>query len=429
VGDRLAAVNGRPLAFGARGDPFDAALALIAAAGRPLNITFLRGLSAGNAASAVAAAAAAASAVATAGEFKEPTEDAPLDAFDDEKVEADATSGTAFHPEGGGDPLGLLPVVEEEASTATWLSSAAGEGSAFEGSLGLLESSQSELVDLSESRLSFSGGAGPGSVSFGGSFSFGGSGTLGGVEPSLSAVHAGDEPASVGQNQSDTDSAVDRSRDDRNSVSSPLPDRAERRVNEANETSGSGTAPGSGRVNEATRGAAGSSSVPAGDEPAFSLADHAVLKAAPASEATSGPMAAAAGADAAAAATAAGVAAAAAVAAAAEPVAAAQQPVRGLFGGTAGVLQRAKDQAAARRRRRGVDLAGLDLRVLEQLLEGLKAGWGPRFAPAFAAVGLEDVDDLADVTPDEMVRPRRASGVWGARNSEAVQSSFVQRRI
>jgi hypothetical protein len=139
-------------------------------------------------------------------------------------------------------------------------------------------------------------------------------------------------------------------------------------------------------------------------------------------------MAAAAGADAAAAATAAGVAAAAAVAAAAEPVAAAQQPVRGLFGGTAGVLQRAKDQAAARRRRRGVDLAGLDLRALEQLLEGLKAGWGTRFAPAFAAVGLEDVDDLADVTPDEMVRPRRASGVWGARNSEAVQSSFVQRR-
>jgi hypothetical protein len=44
------------------------------------------------------------------------------------------------------------------------------------------------------------------------------------------------------------------------------------------------------------------------------------------------------------------------------------------------------------------------LSTLEAMLDDLKTGWGARFAPAFAAVGLEDVDDLADITPDEMVR-------------------------
>jgi len=394
VGDSVLAVNGEALDYSAHVDLFDAALDLIAAAGRPLLLTFVRGFSTTN----EAISASAANNVESVGSTKA----LPVEASLDQDKNAESKSGAVFNPEGGDELRGLQPLVEEdEASTATWMS--AGDGSIV-ASGELMESSQTDLVEISDSRVSY-GNAGLDSASFGGSLTVGGSMTLGGADPSLSVVHAGDEPASICDNF-DSDHG--------NAIGSPVGENASALVlPESNEAS-SGT--GSLEKVEGIRNtpsAANSSVELTVTEAAQSLgeptasevvsnsvarnteerADHIFFESVDAgTEEATGE----------------------------ESVNSSdqqqqqrvqpekdieQEPKREtLFGGTSEVLRLAKEKAAARLERRGLDLAALDLSTLEAMLDDLKAGWGARFAPAFAAVGLEDVDDLADMTPDEMVK-------------------------
>jgi len=368
VGDSVLAVNGQALDFNVYGDLFDAALDLISAAGRPLNLTFARGISTTNNASSM-------------------------------------TAVNVADPEGGDESRGLLPLVEEdEASTATWMS--AGDGSIV-GSGNLVESSQTDLVEISDSRVSH-GNAGLDSASVGGSITVGGSMTLGGADPSLSMVHAGDEPASICDNFDSDHGDV---------IGSPIGDSTSAPVlPEANDVSSGTVSLEKVEAIENTSGAVKSSleltvagTAPLLDGPTTSVAlndsearnieeraDHIFESVDADTEEAVGEE----------------------VSNSSEqllqqqqkqqqeqPEQAEQEPKREkLFCGTSEVLRLAKEKAAARLERRGLDLAALDLSTLEAMLDDLKTGWGARFAPAFAAVGLEDVDDLADITPDEMVR-------------------------
>lgn len=395
VGDSVLAVNGEALDFSVHGDLFDAALDLIAAAGRPLHLTFVRGLTATDVASSTPAA--------NIVESEGSTKALPVEASLAKDNNAESKSGAVFNPEGGDELRGLQPLVEEdEASTATWMS--VGDGSIV-ATGDLMESSQTDLVEISDSRVSY-GNAGLDSASFGGSLTVGGSTTLGGADPSLSMVHAGDEPASICDNF-DSDHG--------NAIGSPVGENASALVlSESNETS-SGT--GSLEKVEAIRNtpsAANSSVELTVTEAAQSLGEPTVSEVVSNSEARNTEERADhiffesvdAGTE---------------EATGEEAVNSSDQqqqrrrvqpekdieqgPQREkLFGGTSEVLRVAKEKAAARLERRGLDLAALDLSTLEAMLDDLKAGWGARFAPAFAAVGLEDVDDLADITPDEMVK-------------------------
>ena len=329
----------------------------------------------------------------------------PVEASLDQETNAESSIGTPIYPEGGDESRGLLPLVEEdEASTATWMS--AGDGSIV-GSGNLVESSQTGLVEISDSRVSH-GNAGLDSASVGGSITVGGSMTLGGADPSLSMVHAGDEPASICDNFDSDHGDV---------IGSPIGDSTSAPVlPEANDVSSSTVSLEKVEAIENTSGAVKSSleltvagTAPLLDGPTTSVAlndsearnieeraDHIFESVDADTEEAVGEE----------------------VSNSSEQLLqqqqkqqqeqqeqAEQEPKREkLFCGTSEVLRLAKEKAAARLERRGLDLAALDLSTLEAMLDDLKTGWGARFAPAFAAVGLEDVDDLADITPDEMVR-------------------------